>query len=443
MPAKRGGGARWRKKNEPENPSTTISTTNTTTRLETDEEKQQTTNIKTNFEIAPLIVEAELLTKVKLNLLIKNHLPDVKILNIKANRPNVFTIYPKDVKSFNQLLNELSTTIQTNENQHSAVYIPRSIQRIMENNKEAFVKKIDLEISEDDISRTLDEQGFKYEKVTRLTNKEKTLLKTVKITFSDSLNRDLFVKLGLRIDSMFFNAEPANHNNKPSQCYKCFKYGHVAKYCRAENQICSRCGGANHKFDSCPVSNQQPICCNCKGEHIATSPNCPKFQDYQQKIQKTIDQYSTSTKQMKSTPTCPIWNNPDEFPAARCTDKIDPRTIIETLTEKIMLVVEQATLKIFETLNQKFESLTNQLRQKFNIEIEELTIETENNKQKIKNNQTSTTAQLPTLQDQTIEKIQEEEADPTIIPINGIKGKGISSNRSPVKPLNTTHNNHD
>lgn len=265
MPPKRGGGGRGRKKNEQDTLSTTTPTINTTQKPKIVEEIRQTINIKNNFEVAPLIVEAESLTKVKLNLLIKNHFPDVKVSNIQANRPNVFTIYSKDVKSFNQLLNELTPIIQTNENQRSAVYIPRTIQRIMENNKEAFVKRVDLEISEEDIKRTLDEQGFKYEKITRLTNKEKILLKTVKITFLDSYNRDLFVKLGLQIDSMYFNAEPANCNNKPSQCYKCFKYGHVAKYCRAENQFCSRCGGASHKFDNCPNSNQKPICCNCKG----------------------------------------------------------------------------------------------------------------------------------------------------------------------------------
>jgi hypothetical protein len=439
MPPKKGGGVRGRKKNEQDNSRTTTPTTNTTQRLEIVEEKRQITNIKNSFEVAPLIVEVESFTKVRLNLLIKNHLPDVKVSNIQVNRPNGFTIYPKDVKSFNQLLNELSTIIKTKENQPSVVYIPRSIQRIMENNKEAFVKKIDLEITDDDVKRTLEEQGFKYEKISRLTNKEKILLKTVKITFIDSLNRDLFVKHGLQIDSMYFTAEPAHHNNKPSQCYKCFKYGHVAKYCRAENQICSRCGGANHKFDNCPNSNQQPMCCNCKGEHTATSSNCPKFKDYQQKIQKTIDQYSSSsTKQMKLTPTCLDWNNLDEFPALRSTDKIDQSTIIETITEKIMQVVEKATRRIFEILNQKFESLANQLGQKFNIEIEELIIGTENTKQKTNDNQRSTTAQHQTTQEQPTEETQNEDPNPTLTPINGIKRKYIPSSSSSEKPANTT-----
>ncbi len=51
----------------------------------------------------------------------------------------------------------------------------------MKNNKDAFVEKIDLEISNDEIKQTLDEQDFKYEKMTRLTDKEKVSLKKQKL----------------------------------------------------------------------------------------------------------------------------------------------------------------------------------------------------------------------------------------------------------------------
>ena len=91
--------------------------------------------MKQQFRIAPLIVEVESLTKVKISHLIKTHLPDVRVMNIQANRSNSFTLYANDVKSFNQLLVELLKVIQTNEKKCSSVYISRSIQRIMENNK--------------------------------------------------------------------------------------------------------------------------------------------------------------------------------------------------------------------------------------------------------------------------------------------------------------------
>jgi hypothetical protein len=330
MPPRRGGGVRERRKPEQNNSRTGKPTTITPLNNLTDDSNRQTTHSKPNYEIAPLIVETESLTKVKLSYLIKNHMPEVNISNIQLNRPNTFTLYANDVKSFNQLLNELPTVIQTNENQRCVVYIPRSIQRIFENNKQVFVKKIDLEINEEDIKQSLDEKGYKFDSITRLQNKDKISLKTIKITFADSTNRDLFVKLGLQIDSMHFIAEAANHNNKPSQCYKCFKYDHVGKYCRADNQICSRCAVANHKHDECPNTDKQPICCNCKGEHTATSSDCPKYLQYQQRIQRTIDQYPSSTKQTKTAQMQLNWNIKEEFPVLKSANNIDQMPIIET-----------------------------------------------------------------------------------------------------------------
>ncbi|CAF1296399.1 unnamed protein product [Rotaria sp. Silwood1] len=437
MPPKRGGGLRGRRKGEQDNSKSNTLTTNTPQQPTTIEEKQQTTNIKFEFGIAPLILEAKSLTKVKINQLIKNHLPDVKVSNIQVNRPNTFTLYANDVKSFNRLLNDLTSIIQDNDKQCSSIYIPRSIQRILENNKEAFVKKVDLEISDEDIKQTLNEQGFKYEKITRLMNKEKIPLKTIKITFSDSSNRDLFVKLGLQIDSMHFNVEPAKHNNTPSQCYKCFKYGHVAKYCRSDNQLCSRCGGANHKYDDCPNSSQKPTCSNCKGEHFATSANCPKYKDYQQKIQKTIEQYSSSVKQRPSTQTHPDWNNKDEFPVLKSPHKNDQIQIIEILTEKMMSIIEQATQKIFDTFNQRFEVLTNQFTKKFNIEIDEIFNEEENNKQEPNNKKKSTNSQDDLVQESLDKATQNESVEFTSTPIIGSKRKYISPSSSSEKPITT------
>ncbi|CAF1292757.1 unnamed protein product [Didymodactylos carnosus] len=137
------------------------------------------------------------------------------VSDIQANRSGIFTLPASDVKSFNRLLNDLSKHINSNRQQQMVVYIPRSIQGILETDKTAFVKRIELEIIETEIKETLTSKKFEFQSVMRLLNKEKTPLKTAKIIFNDAHNRNTLVQIGLQIDAMHFIAENANQNNNP------------------------------------------------------------------------------------------------------------------------------------------------------------------------------------------------------------------------------------
>lgn len=45
------------------------------------------------------------------------------------------------------------------------------------------------------------------------------------------------------------------------QCNRCYRYGHIRKYCRAEREVCNLCAG-NHSGSECKSNSE--ICCNCK-----------------------------------------------------------------------------------------------------------------------------------------------------------------------------------
>ncbi|XP_011176169.1 uncharacterized protein LOC105208105 [Solenopsis invicta] len=63
----------------------------------------------------------------------------------------------------------------------------------------------------------------------------------------------------------------------PRTCYKCYRIGHIKPVCRGSERY-PNCGCDKHKDEeNCPMADKPPTCINCKGNHIATSPDCPIF----------------------------------------------------------------------------------------------------------------------------------------------------------------------
>ena len=314
------------------------------------------------FNIAPLILEGVNANKLQMNDLLKQHLNDVKVNDIQLSRSGSFTLYANDVSSFNRLLNDFTSILTANGHPGAKLFVPRSIQRIKDTEKVAFVKRVDLELPEDRIFDALKNVGLDVINVIRLTGKDgKTPIRTIKITFSDVQNRNTFVHTGLQVDSMHFLAEAASQNTKPVQCYICLKYGHIAKYCKTKQQVCARCGD-NHRIDQCTVASDAGKCCNCKGNHLATSNDCSHYREQETKMLNMINQYSTTSKQATLAPA--IYNTTD-FPTLPNvfqqqkeilqSSLIDD--ILKALSSKMETIIEETTNRIFQALQRKIKKL--------------------------------------------------------------------------------------
>jgi hypothetical protein len=314
------------------------------------------------FNIAPLILEGVKVNKLQLNDLLKQHLKDVKVNDIQLSRSGSFTLYANDVSSFNSLLNDFTSILTANGHPGAKLFVPRSIQRIKDTEKVAFVKRVDLELPEDRIIDALKNVGLDVINVTRLTSKDgKTPTRTIKITFSDVQNRNTFVHTGLQVDSMHFIAEAASQNTKPVQCYICLKYGHIAKYCQTKQQVCARCGD-NHRIDQCTVASDAGKCCNCKGNHLATSSDCSHYIEQEKRMLNLIHQYSTTSKQVA---TAPAPYNTTEFPPLPNLSTQQKEIlqsslfddILNALSSKMETIIEETTNRIFKALRQKIKKL--------------------------------------------------------------------------------------
>ena len=71
-----------------------------------------------------------------------------------------------------------------------------------------------------------------------------------------------------------FEVEP--HIPLPRRCYKCQRFGHGARSCRATDDVCPICSSTDHQQNDCP-NKDTPKCPNCDGAHPATSKDCPTF----------------------------------------------------------------------------------------------------------------------------------------------------------------------
>lgn len=72
---------------------------------------------------------------------------------------------------------------------------------------------------------------------------------------------------------------------KPLLCYKCQRFGHIAKQCKSRLAFCGHCT-LNHDTRECPKRNDEPLCVNCDGAHSPRSLQCPVMQ---QKFHKRME----------------------------------------------------------------------------------------------------------------------------------------------------------
>lgn len=135
------------------------------------------------------------------------------------------------------------------------------------------------------------------------------------------------------------------------QCLKCLRYGHIAKFCK-NSERCSICGDA-HNFKLCTVPKEEARCIQCKGPHVAISPECPvkkqKIQLNKEKVQNKS--YSAILNNEKSFP--PLKQSPLETLASL----LNSDQILNMVVESVVTIIKMnknnekiSTQNIKETL---------------------------------------------------------------------------------------------
>ena len=92
---------------------------------------------------------------------------------------------------------------------------------------------------------------------------------------------------GLLWEAQIFDCEPYDATLQVRQCFRCFKYGHIARYCKAP-QRCGICAATAHQGgeDACPEKDGsgKKRCLNCSGQHVAWERSCPVAKKERERI---------------------------------------------------------------------------------------------------------------------------------------------------------------
>lgn len=106
---------------------------------------------------------------------------------------------------------------------------------------------------------------------------EEIRLNSVVITFEGtSLPTDI------DIGNVLFKVYP--FVRRPKQCRNCWRFNHIAKFCRQKEPKCAKCGETHESANECEVK-----CINCKSNHYASDKKCPKFLEATKKMNEKIN----------------------------------------------------------------------------------------------------------------------------------------------------------
>ena len=176
--------------------------------------------------------------------------------------------------------------------------ISTSCRHLTDSRKSVIMKGIPKDIEESDIVNIM-RPIYPEVQVRRFITRSNYRLETVKFEFTTLEQAQKFHREGLAINGVkYSNTEEYLPRQRVIQCYNCFRYGHVAKFCKQLHSTCKNCSGPHH-IDQCTVAT--PNCRNCKSNHTSVDKNCEYYLETVQAIKlKAAQKLKTNNRRVIS-----------------------------------------------------------------------------------------------------------------------------------------------
>lgn len=130
-------------------------------------------------------------------------------------------------------------------------------------------------ITDDEVEESLRHQGFDVEGARRMKKKDGSKMPLVFVNLRRApKTKDIF---GIRTCcDLNIQVESPNKKRSIGQCFRCQKFHHSQRCCRAEVK-CVKCAGDHRAADCQRPRDAAATCVNCGGPHPASYRGCPKF----------------------------------------------------------------------------------------------------------------------------------------------------------------------
>jgi hypothetical protein len=154
---------------------------------------------------------------------------------------------------------------------------------------------------------------------------------------------------------------------KPTICFNCHLYGHIANQCKSTRPTCGFCAGSHNTRD-CDKEKETdaPLCVNCKGTHLARSTECPVMRHmFETKMESSLrtTQFQQIPSLMSSSDFPGMAANPSADAQNQHEDQVEqpqePRTLPPRAQKKAVKKFSHALLNKYTNDQQKHENRQN------------------------------------------------------------------------------------
>ena len=256
-----------------------------------------------NIRIPPLLIlEAKELkdNPVRLKNEIRENLSGIDIKQIKFTKNNNMLIYLNKHSDYHQLTNE-----------NVDVKIGGKNFTTLKSKLYPFVVKGINYATSNEFQEELSNIGIvnsKEIKSIRFSNQ--TINKVILYCDNQAAVNEHLSKGYIFINFIKYRTEEYKPPIRLTTCYKCQRFGHIAKQCKATNQVCPKCGKDDHATDvdgKLLCTSEKKQCINCNQEHSSAYAGCQKKKQLIQDI-KNKRNIRPSTEQLSARPTLTLNN---------------------------------------------------------------------------------------------------------------------------------------